>query len=181
MNNQNLINKIKNAAKEDERKRRDLRYKLAMAFLVRKGFLKANTDFADYYRAKVKAEDLIWAGKNVEPRILEVLPAAALRLPKAIKLNPLNKDERNLKLVVEDLLLNKIDGKDFLGMPYKKIKVWLDLPLNDRRTKQHSEKKVMKTFRLDPKTIQKIEKIRTEKNFKSDAALIEYLVGLPTI
>ncbi len=177
MKNTALIDKIKKAALADQKKRNDRRYKIAMAFLVKKGLLKTNDDFLKYYQAKVAAKDLIWAGKNVEPRILEVLPAAALRLPKAIKIEGLTADEINLKNVMDDLAHNKTDGRDFLNMPYIKIKAWLNLKLNDGRTKLQKEKKVMRSFRLKPETLELIESLRSKRGFESDAALLDYLVS----
>lgn len=36
-------------------------------------------------------------------------------------------------------------------MPYEKIKIWMNLPLNDGRTKTAENKKIMRTFRITPK------------------------------
>jgi hypothetical protein len=181
MKNTTIIDKIKKAALADKKKRTDRRYKIAMAFLVKKGLLKTNENFLPYYQAKVTAKDLIWAGKNVEPRILEVLPVAALRLPKAIKIVGLTEDEINLKNVMDDLTHNKTDGRDFLNMPYVKIKAWLNLKLNDGRTKLQNEKKIMRSFRLKPETLKLLEILRKKKGFNSDAALLEYLVSSKAI
>jgi hypothetical protein len=174
MNNKKLIEQIKKAVLKDDKNRKDLRYKKAMAFLVRKGFLKTNMNFENYYQAKIKIKDLIWAGQNVEPRILEVLPAAAARLPRAFIFDA-TKDAKTLQQVVFDLKENKEKGADFLKMPYEKLKVWMNLPLNDGRTKITENKKIMRTFRLKPETIHKMELLK-KKNGTSDAAIIESLV-----
>ena len=175
MKNKKLIEQIKKAAIQDQKKRNDIRYKKAMAFLVKKGFLKANINFEIYYQAKMRIKDLIWAGQNVEPRILEVLPAAALRLPKAFIYDN-TREIANLKQVLVDLRENKDTGVNFLNMPYKKIKVWMNIPLSDRRTKVTDNKKVMKTFRLNPVTVIKMELLK-KKNGISAAAIIERLVA----
>jgi hypothetical protein len=78
--------------------------------------------------------------------ILEVLPVAALRLAKHFDLDPIK--HRELAQVVNQLRKREKTGADFFGMPYEKIKVWVDLPLSDKRMKTMIEKKVMKTFRL---------------------------------
>jgi len=174
MNNKKLIEQIKKAALKDDKNRKDIRFKKAMAFLVRKGFLKTNMNFENYYQAKIKIKDLIWAGKNVEPRILEVLPAAVARLPRAFIFDT-TKDTKTLQQVVCDLNENKVNGTGFLKMPYEKIKVWMNLPLNDGRTKITENKKIMRTFRLKPETIHKMELLKN-KNGTSEAALIESLV-----
>ena len=174
MNNKKLIEQIKKAALKDDKNRKDLRYKKAMAFLVRKGFLKTNMNFENYYQAKIKIKDLIWAGQNVEPRILEVLPAAAARLPRAFIFDT-TKNTIALQKVVIDLNENKAKGADFLKVPYEKIKVWMNLTLNDGRTKIAENKKIMRTFRLKPETIHKIELLK-KKNGTSEATVIESLV-----
>lgn len=174
MNNKKLIEQIKKAAIKDAKNRKDKRYKKAMAFLVKKGFLKTNMNFENYYQAKIKIKELIWAGQNVEPRILEVLPAAAARLPKAFIFDT-TKDTQRLQKVVLDLKENKETGTDFLKTPYEKLKVWMNLPLNDGRTKITENKKIMRSFRLKPETIHKMELLK-KKNGMSEAALIENLV-----
>lgn len=176
MDNKQILEKIRKAAKEDERKRKDIRHRRAMAFLIKKGFLKANTDFEKYYHARVNLKDFIWAGKNVEPRILEVLPAAIARLPKAFMNVNKNMDLDLLK-VVDDLNHQREDGTDYLNIRYEKIKVWMDLPLADHRTKIQAEKKITKTFRLNPAAINKLEEIRIQKGFKSETAALEYLIS----
>lgn len=177
MKKKQLLEQIKKAAQKDEQNRKNIKYKRAMAFLTRKGFLKTNVNFHKYYLAKINVMDLLWAGKNVEPRILEVLPAAIARLPKAIKFIGQHKEGYALNLVVEDLKLNKKTGHDFLNIPYNKMRIWMDLHLNDHRTKTINQKKILKTFRLSPQTIQKLEELKVKNGISTDAKLIEYLVN----
>jgi len=174
MNNKKILEQIKSSAIKDDIYRKDIRYKKAIAFLVRKGFLKTNLAFENYYNSKIKVTDLIWAGQKVEPRILEVLPAAAARLPKSFIFDE-TKYKRNLQKVVLDLQDNKKTGTDFLKIPYAKLKVWMNLPLNDGRTKVTDQKKIMRTFRLNPETIYKM-KLLKKKNGTSEADIIERLV-----
>lgn len=176
MDRKTIIEKIKKAAEKDARKRKDLRYKRAMAFLTKKGLLKANMDFEKYYVAKLQIADLIWAGKNVEPRILEVLPAAAVRLPKAFKFRTADQDENELRVVMNELAHGAEVGHDFLKTPYAKIKVWMNLRLTDQRTKPQQEKKITKTFRLTPTVVKKLEMLRLKFGFVSETAVLEKLV-----
>lgn len=156
MKNDDLLKLIKEKAKINARHRKDKRFIDAMGFLVAKGFLKTNLAIPGTPNKKLKLDDVIWAGKNVEPRILEVLPAAALRLEKHFDLDPVKHAE--LVKVLQQLKKNQEDGDDFLGVPYKKFKVWVELRLRDGRVKTVSEKKVVKTFRLKPKTLSELEK-----------------------
>jgi predicted DNA binding CopG/RHH family protein len=173
MNNK-IIEQIKKEAKQDAKNRKDIRYKKAMALLTRKGFLKTNDDFDKFYQRRLNINDFIWAGKNVEPRILEVLPAAVARLPKLFILND-KKETFALNKVVKDLRNNNETGADFLEMPYAKIRVWMNIPLNDKRTKPTLEKKKMQSFRLNQEVINKIKTAATQKGI-SDADFIAELV-----
>ena len=47
-----------------------------MGFLVRKGFLHTNKTIPLNPNDHIDLSDAVWAGRVVEPRILEVLPAA---------------------------------------------------------------------------------------------------------
>ena len=173
MNNK-IIEKIKKAAKQDAKNRKDIRFKRTMALLTRKGFLKTNDNFDKFYLRKLNINDVIWAGKNVEPRILEVLPAAVTRLPKFFILND-KKETLALNEVIKNLRNNNEAGADFFEVPYAKIKVWMNIPLNDKRTKPAQAKKKMKSFRLNPIAINKIKKAAIKKGI-SDAAFLEELV-----
>lgn len=173
MKNKELLAKIKKAAEKDKAKRRDVRYLRAMAFLVKKGFLRANQNFEKWYLGRLIITDAIWAGENLEPRILEVLPAAVLRLPKEFILN--DKTPKELLNAIDALKNNKENGPRFYGIEYKKYKVWLDLPLKDKRTKPVVEKKIMKSFRLTPAAIEKL-KLRQKETGLSGAEIIESLL-----
>lgn len=174
MNTKSLIEQIKISALKDNKNRADIRYKMAIAFLVRKGFLKTNTNFDNYYQAKMRVKDLIWAGLNAEPRILEVLPAAAARLPRAFIYDS-SKNTELLQKVILDLKENNAQGTDFLTIPYGKIKVWMNLSLNDGRTKTTESKKIMRTFRLTPETVRKMELLK-KKTGITESAIIENLI-----
>lgn len=170
--NKKILDNIKKAAERDKRKRRDPRYLRAMAFLTKKGALKANRDFTKWYRGKLNVKDALWAGKHLEPRILEVLPAIALRLPKEVLLT-----DAPVTLLKAIAALKNTDqeGPDFLGVPFKKYKVWINLALNDGRTKPVKDQKQMRSFRLSPESIKKLEK-RMKKTGLSGAGVIEALL-----
>lgn len=176
MNKLKLIESIKKEAEKDQIKRDDLRFKKALAFLVKKGFLTTNLNVQNYYQARIRVKDLIWAGKNVEPRILEVLPAAVARLPKSFIFEKTSEIVQ-LQQVAESLKENQETGYDFLNIPYIKIKQWMNIQLKDRRTKANNTKKILKTFRFSPKTIQKIE-ILKHKTGLNETALLENLIDL---
>ncbi len=151
MKKEELLKKIAAKAKRDARNRRDRRFLETMGFLAAKGLLTANYAFPRLPNRRLKVEDALWAGREVEPRILEVLPAAVLRLGAHFDFNAEKHPE--LAAVLTALRKQKPEGPDFLGVPYSKVKVWADFPLPDRRVKLVSEKKIPRTFRLRPNVI----------------------------
>lgn len=156
MKKDDILRQIKEKALKDAKNRRDRRFICVMGFLVAKGFLKTNLAIPLLPNKKLKLDDAIWAGVNVEPRILEVLPAATLRLEKHFDLN--NKKHANLAKVVDQLRKNHEQGDAFMGIPYEKFKVWTQLRLKDGRVKTLAEKKVLKTYRLKPAVALEIKK-----------------------
>jgi hypothetical protein len=175
MNREALIEEIKAKARIDAKNRHDQRYLETMGFLVAKGFLKTNMKTSLQPNRRIRIEDAIWAGENVEPRILEVLPAAVLRLGKHFDLDPIKHDK--LARVVAQLRKLQLDGDDFFGMPYKKMKVWAEFPLRDKRVKSVGEKKVMKTFRLDRAAVERLAEIAKNMGATETEVLEKLLAG----
>jgi hypothetical protein len=173
LNQETLLRKIKAKVKIDERNRHDPRFLGTMGFLVAKGFLKTNLEVPLLPNKRLRIADAIWAGMNVEPRILEVLPAAVLRLAKHFDLD--RAKHKELAEVVEQLRKQEKNGTNFCGMPYEKIKQWADLPLRDKRMKPMTEKKIMKAFRLDPKALVRLKEKALEKNC-SETEILESLL-----
>jgi hypothetical protein len=173
MSKEALIRRIKEKAKQDEKNRRDRRFLEAMGFLVAKGFLKTNLEMQMLPNKRLRLEDVIWAGENVEPRILEVLPAAVLRLGKHFDLDATTHQE--LAEVVDNLRRREETGKSFCGIPYEKVRVWADFPLLDKRVKPLTKRKVVKTFRLDPEAVEKLRRVAQQKGC-SETEVLETLL-----
>lgn len=176
MNQKSLIEKIKRKAKLDEKNRRDPRFIETMGFLVAKGFLKTNRKIRPLPNHRIRLDDALWAGQNVEPRILEVLPAAVVLLGKHFDLDPTK--HKSLAQVVEKLRKREEQGEAFYGIPYAKIKVWVEHPLRDRRVKPVSERKVVKTFRLKPAAVARLQEIAAEKKVSETKILENLILGL---
>lgn len=173
MNRESLLRKIKQRATEDRKRRQDPRFLKAMAFLVAKGFLKTNLQIHPLPNLRLQIDDVIWAGENVEPRLLEVLPAAVLRLGRHFDLD---KDKHpQLAAVVEHLRKGDPEGQAFFGIDYKKVKVWADLPLRDKRIKTVGKKKISRTYRFDPKVIKYLSEMALKEN-STETAILEQLV-----
>ncbi|MBI4402554.1 MAG: hypothetical protein HY537_00240 [Deltaproteobacteria bacterium] len=172
--NKKIVEEIIKAARSDERKRKDPRYLRTMGFLVSKGFLKTNQAIILMPNARLHIKDTMWAGINVEPRILEVLPAVVLRFPRHFDFAR----EQNKKLaeIIACLKRGSENGPSFHEIPYEKLKVWTDLKLRDGRVKGMSEKKITRTFRLRPSTVQVISKL-SKQHHLSQAEVLERLVA----
>lgn len=169
MKREEILEKIKARAKRNRILRRDPRFRQIIGFLVGKGFLDTNEPVQFPGNRRIRLKDAIWAGQNVEPRILEVLPAAYARLPNRFDAN--EKEVKRMEAVVQCLAENKPDGPDFLGMPYEKVRAWYTLPLKDQRTRTPAERKVTKTFRLKPEVIKRLEEIARDRRTNSTQAL----------
>jgi hypothetical protein len=169
-----LLNRIRKRAQADAKLRLDPRYLTTMGFLVAKGFLKANRPLPALPNQRLRIEDALWAGKNVEPRILEVLPAAVLRLGRHFDLDPEQHPE--LARVIHQLKTFAVKGDDFLGMPFAKIKVWADFPLRDKRVKASREKKIVRTYRFSPAVLDLLKKKAQAENC-TETEILEKLVA----
>ena len=88
-----ILKRIAAAARKDQGLRHDPRYLNTMGFLVAKGFLRMNQPIHLLPNQRLHIEDAIWAGQRLEPRILEVLPAAVSRLPRHFDFDPLRHRE----------------------------------------------------------------------------------------
>lgn len=176
MNNDELLKIIKKKENRDIVNRRDPRFLNTMGFLVAKGFLKTNYSLPLTPNRRLVLDDVIWAGQNIEPRILEVLPAAVLRLGKHFDFNP--KKHIELNRVIEQLKKNEKQGDDFFGIPYKKIKIWTEFQLPDKRVKKVTEKKIMKTLRLSPAAQDKLKKTAELRKCTETEVIENFLLGL---
>ncbi len=178
MNRAALLAQIRKRAKTDENNRKDPRYLDTMGFLVAKGLLKTNLPLRPEPNKRLRLDDALWAGEHVEPRILEVLPAAVLRLGRHFDLDP--ERHKDLAHVVANLRASKADGNEFRGVPYAKIRLWADIPLSDRRVKPVGEKKVPKTFRLTPRSIERLRALARKEGI-SETAVLENLLAAEVI
>lgn len=173
MKRDSLIKKFKERAKHTEKLREDPRYKNVIGFFVQMGFLNSNEKFPRLGNRRLSLRDAVWVGLEIEPRVLEVLPAAFARLPKRFTYNP--EEVKDIKLVIESLRNDDEFGPNFLGVPFTKLKSWYNLRLLDGRTKTPKEKKISRNFRFRPEVIEKLSKrMKAKKMTATD--LIESLI-----
>jgi hypothetical protein len=165
-----VLEQIRQEASKDRLKRKDPRFLRTLGFLAAKNYLHTNiAQIAMRPTAKINVVDAVWAGENVEPRILEVLPAALLKFPGNFLLR--NQLPQRLSEIVECIRRGDEDGPDYKGIEYRKMKDWAELRLPDRRTKPMRELKVAKEFRLSPAAIARLEKAAAALNITSTEVL----------
>ncbi|MCB9026435.1 MAG: hypothetical protein H6625_08980 [Bdellovibrionaceae bacterium] len=166
-----FLQKIKNKAAQNKLNRTDIRFTKTIALLKAKGLLRTNQPITARTGARVELRDAIWAGRNVEPRILEVLPAALLHY--RANFIGLENIPPKLEEVLKAIRNNAELGPNFEGIEYAKMKSWANAPLRDKRTKPVNEKKQKKTFGFQLKTINKLQELVASGRFKDQTSAIE--------
>ena len=174
MNKIDFVKKIKKLARQDEKRRQDPRYLKVMGFLAAKGFLYINKKIPLNPNGHINLTDAIWAGRFVEPRILEVLPAAYERFKRHFSGDA--EIVEKLEQII-DHIKQKSDHKiEFYGIPIEKIKPWFFIRLRDRRSKSLNERKVSKTFRFKPETVDILKNLKDQTG-QSETAILENLIA----
>ena len=162
--------KLAAALKKREEKFKDRRYLSVMSFLCAKGLLHA--DNIKILRGnQVKIKDALWVAENVEPRVLEVLPAAVLHFPRAF--SDYGKMPKEVKDVVTAMKNQGIEGPNLRWVNFQTLKRWGDFATSDRRVRPLSEKRLARTFRLRKETIDQIKKIAQEASVSEGAVIDE--------
>jgi hypothetical protein len=96
----------------------------------------------------------------VEPRILEVLPAAVLSFPRSFLY--LDKAPKAFTAVVNALRLGH-QGPDLGAIPFNKMLEAANRPVKDRRRKVVNDRRLSKTYRFSQMTLRIIaERARQE-------------------
>ena len=174
MNKTALINKINKLAQQDKIRRQDPRYLKVMGFLVAKGFLYTNKKIPLNPNEHINLQDAIWAGRFVEPRILEVLPAAYERFKKHFSGDADTIAKFNQ--IIVSIKQKDNQNIEFEGIPIEKIKPWFFIRLRDGRSKSLDKRKVSKTFRFKPETVDVLKNL-TDQTGQSETEIIEKLIA----
>ena len=134
---------------------RDTRTQKVLGFLIAKGLL-IGEDVPVNGSVKLDVEDVLWVGANVEPRVLEVFPAALIHFPRTFMRTAQIPAE--LADVITAIKAGNPRGPDFRGLRYRDMRKWANKSTSDGRTKPLSEIRINKTFRLSPKAVAALEK-----------------------
>jgi hypothetical protein len=162
MNAEQLQLRAQRALAELERKRRDPRYRRVLGRMVGVGLLTTNEDIPKN-RALLAVSDVLWAG-DVEPRILELLPALLVRRP-ALFVDDDRAFPDDLVEAVSALRRNAVPA-DFRGVPGATLHRWLGIV--GRGNKLPSR---LKAFRLQTEDIALLTRLRDELGISETAVL----------
>lgn len=144
MNIEEIIAEAKALTKKREKFYRDRRYLKVVGFLCGKKLLQAES-IKKTPNIKVSVKDAVWAANNVEPRILEVLPAAILHFPRSFV--DLRHLPETLKEVLECLEQGRT-GPAYNGIAFEQLLRWAQYTPSDRRIRPLDSKRVARSFRL---------------------------------
>lgn len=117
---QALVARARRAHAALERRKCDPRYRHVLGRLVAAGVLTTNADIPPY-RGRITVRDALWAGE-VEPRILEVLPALLVKKPALF--TDASALPQDLAMVIDDLRRHR-QPQDFRGMSGASIARWV--------------------------------------------------------
>ena len=174
MNKKALIQKINKLAQQDKRRRLDPRYLKVMGFLVAKGFLYTNKNIPLNPNEHLDLREAVWAGRVVEPRILEVLPAAYERFKKHFSGDPDTVEK--LEQIIDCVKQKGNQEIAFHGISIDKIKPWFFIRLRDGRSKSLDKRKVSKSFRFKPETVDILKRLKAQTG-RSETEILEKLVA----
>jgi len=174
LNNKALIEKFSKLAQQDKQRRLDPKYLKVMGFLVAKGFLHTNTKIPLLPNEYINLKDAIWAGRFAEPRILEVLPAAYERFKKHFVGDGVIIEE--LMQIIDCVKREGNPKIDFYGISIEKIKPWFFIRLRDGRSKSLDQRKVSKTFRFKPETVNILKNLKYQTG-QSETEILENLIA----
>jgi hypothetical protein len=173
MNRKALIENINQIAQQDKQRRLDPRYLKVMGFLVAKGFLHSNKEIPLSPNEHINLKDAVWAGRFVEPRILEVLPAAYERFKKHFS-GDADTIEK-LEQIIDCIKQQDNHGIDFYGVSFEKMKPWFFIRLRDGRSKPLNKRKVSKSFRFKPETVHILKSLKDQTG-QSETEILETLI-----
>jgi len=158
-----LLRRARAEARKAEERRRDRRFLTVMGRLVAEGLLETNIDEVRPHHRKIRVADALWAGE-LEPRILELLPALVLKKP------GLFRDAHDLPEDLAEVIQCVRRGRPappFRGIPAADYERWV--PRIGHRGKQPT---VVKSFRLSASDARLLAELRAELGLRSEVAVV---------
>jgi hypothetical protein len=143
-------------------------------FFVAKGLLIA-PHIAPKSSVKLRIADVVNVGLHVEPRIIEVLPAAMLHFPRSF-IGYEDMPEK-LREALDCIRSGKELGPSLAGIPYKAMLRWANEPLPDKRTRPERDRRITKAFRLKRAALEKLKTDASSAGLTETRYLEELLLG----
>ena len=109
-------------------------------------------------------------GNELEPRVIEVLPAAIIHFPK--NFTHLQKMPKDLQSVIKAIVSDREDGPSLNGIAFENMKRWANIELADKRVVPARKKRRMRSFRFSPEAIYFLKKCAKERRL-SETELLE--------
>ena len=147
---------------ELEQKRNDPRYVRAIGTLIEAGLLTSNRDLPAPAKPP-RLSDALFAGE-VEPRVLELLPAIVIKLPELFRLPKALPDD--LRQVV-DAVRRGLELPDFRGVPASRYLPWIE-----RTGRPGRGNAVMRSFRLTPRDLERLRILKQRLGAKSETEVL---------
>ena len=123
--------------------------------------------------AKLNIKDVLRVGQEIEPRVLEVLPAALLHFPRSFTNHKAIPEK--LQLVLDLIRRGETTGPDLAGIKYKDMKRWANTQLKDSRVVPVDQKRIMKSIRLKKSTLKVLAEKAASRGM-NETELIETLI-----
>jgi hypothetical protein len=141
-------------------------------FLVAKGLLLAE-GVPKKPMAKLNIREVMRVGLEIEPRVLEVLPAALLHFPRSFTNQKALPDK--VAVVIDHIRRGEKVGPDLAGIKYADMRRWANIEMKDNRVVPVDEKRVMKSIRLKKSTL-KLLSARAKTAKVTETEMIERLI-----
>lgn len=169
-----LIKNARRAAKRLQQSLEDPRYRRVIGLLIAKGYLIAD-HVPPAPQAKVSVGEALWAAAELEPRVLEVLPAALIAFPKSF--TGIEALPAELQRIIALLKAGSDEGPAFGGFSYSQFRRWTEHRPLDRRSKPLSQKRVTLSFRISRKAVQQLNAIAQREGVPRSHLIEGWILG----
>ena len=173
MKKKTILNRAKREREKLKKLRKDSRYKRVLGFLQAKGLLYT-LDIVSQPNIKINISDALWVAENIEPRVLEVLPAAVISFPSTF----VHKEDLppELENIIRKIRLGKKITGTYKGIECRKMLFWAKQSLTDGRMKPIGEKRITKTYRFLPETVKKLKNASVTAKL-NETAFLEKIIN----
>lgn len=173
--NKELKNKLKRLKLKKEQEKllfKEDRYINILHFLRNKGLLLVASELKVIRNKKIDIKDVLTLGE-LEPRVIEVFPAAFIRFERKFKNT--RAIPRDLGNIIDELREGLASDHEFMGVKQKDMLRWCNSELKDGRSKPLNKKKILTSFKLSPEIFKKLEEL-SENSALNKTQIVESLI-----